>query len=107
MSARQVIANYEALSALTHRMRETAEEGQWETLIGIERERSTLLESIKQLDADTKLDAASSEHKDGLLKSILADDAQTQVSVKAWMDQFQMLMQSTSQELRLLKKYGA
>lgn len=107
MSAPPVIDHYESLLAITLSMREAAAEGQWEALIDIERERSTLLGAIKQLAATTELDAACSQQKDALLKSILAADAQTEKFVKAWMDQLLALMQSTSQEMRLLKEYGS
>lgn len=106
MSAGLVVANYETLAALTLRMREAATSGEWDTLVNIERERSELLAATKPLDAQIKLDPASSQRKDQLLKTILAQDAETQVLVKSWMDQFQMTMQSATQEMRLLKKYG-
>jgi len=107
MSAPQVIANYEALLTLTRLMHEAAAQGQWEPLISIEGERNKLLAEIKVLDAQTRLDTTFSQRKDALLQSILAADAQTRDLVKTWMDQFQITMQSASQEMRLLKKYGA
>ena len=46
MSAPQVIANYEALFALTRQMHEAATQGQWEPLISIEGERNALLRGM-------------------------------------------------------------
>lgn len=107
MRATQVIANYEALSALTGQMRETAIRGDWDALVAIEQQRGKLVAAMKSLDSEAKLDAASRQRKNELITGILADDAEIRNLTLAWMNQFQLDMQSSVQELRLLKEYGA
>jgi len=107
MSATQVIAHYEALSTLTGHMRETALRGDWDALIAIEQQRGKLVAAMKPLDSEARLDAASRQRKNELITGILADDAAIRSLTQAWMDQFRLDMQSSLQELRLLKEYGA
>jgi flagellar protein FliT len=106
MSASQVIAHYESLSALSEQMRGAALRGEWDPLVEIERERSRLVADLKPLDAGAKLDDAAHRRKEELITGILACDAEVRTAVEAWMAQFQLGMQSSIQELRLLKEYG-
>lgn len=107
MSAPRVIANYEALSSLTNQMREAAQRNEWETLITVEQQRTALVEDMKQLDAETSLDANARQRKNELITTVLAQDAEIRTLVQAWMSECELSMQSNSQELRLLRKYGA
>jgi flagellar protein FliT len=107
MSASQVIANYESLSALTGQMREAAVHEEWDQLIGIEQQRGKLVDAMKPLDAQVTLDEAARQRKDQLITEILAGDAEIRNLTQAWMGQLQLNMQSCLQELRLLKEYGA
>ena len=106
-SASQVIANYESLSALTGQMREAAAHGEWDQLIGIEQQRGKLVAIMKPLDAEVELDEAARQRKNELINQVLAGDGEIRNLTQAWMGQLQLSMQSNSQELRLLKKYGA
>lgn len=107
MSASLVLANYEALAALTRQIHESAMRCDWERLISIGQERSRLVEAMKPLDAKTTLDGATLDRKNLLITEILAADTEICDAVQSWMDQFQLGMQSSLQELRLLKEYGA
>jgi flagellar protein FliT len=107
MSASQVIANYESLSALTRQMRRAAAHEEWDQLINIEQQRGKLVAAMKPLDAEAKLDEAARQRKNQLITKVLADDAEIRSLAQAWMGQLQLSMQSNLQELRLLKEYGA
>jgi flagellar protein FliT len=106
VSAAQVIANYEALSALTGQMRDAAVRGEWGPLISIEQERSKLVAAMKPHDAKVQLDEAASRRKDQLINEVLAHDAEIRNLVEAWMSELQLSRQSNLQELRLLREYG-
>lgn len=107
MDSSQVIANYEALSALTGQMREAAVDGEWDRLISIEQQCGELVITMKKLDVEATLDEAARRHKKQLINKILADDAEIRSRVQAWMSQLQLSMQSNRQEQRLLQAYGA
>lgn len=106
MSATAVIAHYEALARLTARMHETALRGEWESLLASEQQRSELVAAIRPLDAATRLDAATQQHKNALIAQVLASDAEIRALVRTWMEECDLSMESTLQELRLLRKYG-
>lgn len=107
MSAAKVIANYESLAAFTGQMIEAARKGEWDTLVGIEQQRSTLVSTMKLLDAATLLDEPTRQHKKRLIETILTQDAEIRTLVQAWMGEHELSMQSNAQELRLLREYGA
>lgn len=102
-----VIANYEALAALTGQMHAAAARGEWDALVAIERQRSELIVAMKPLDAATALDDAARQRKQALIESVLAQDAEIRARVEAWMGEHELSMQSNRQELRLLREYGA
>jgi len=106
MSTTQVIANYEALAALTGQMRELASRNDWDALIRIGEERGKLVAAVKPLDATARLDAAARHRKDELIEEILSRDAEIRTAAQAWMAQFQLDIKSSTQELRLMKGYG-
>lgn len=107
MSAAEIISNYASLRALTGRMREAAERGDWEPMIEIGQERDSLLEATKPLDAGIDLDDTDRQRKNALIGEILADEGRIRALVEDWMAQFQLDMRSSAQEMRLLKGYGA
>jgi flagellar protein FliT len=106
MSAAQVIANYELLSALTVQMRNAAQQGAWDQLISIESQRTALLADMKPVDAVAELDEAAHRRKVQLIEKILADDAQTRNYTQVWMSQLQLNIDSNSTEQRLRQAYG-
>jgi flagellar protein FliT len=107
MNTTQVIANYEALLALTGQMRVAAMDGEWDQLVEIEQQRGDLIAAIKPVDAEVALDMDARQQRDQIIHKILTDDAEIRSRVQAWMGQLQLSMQSNRQEQRLLQAYGA
>jgi Spy/CpxP family protein refolding chaperone len=107
MNAVQVVKDFESLCALTKKMREAADHGEWDKLLELERQSSQLVERMKANDEDTALDETSRQRVVQLIRSSLADDAEVRNKTKIWMAQLQKLMQSNQQSLRLNKAYGA
>lgn len=106
MNPTQAIANYEYLSALTGQMREAAEQGEWDQLIGLEPQCSDLLATMQQVDAEAELDEATRQYKIELINKILADDTEVRKHTQIWMSELQRAMQSNRQEQRLQHAYG-
>jgi flagellar protein FliT len=106
MSAPQVIANYETLSALTRQMTVAAKEGEWEHLIDLEQQCSHQVAVMKPLDASSTLDEPDRQNKIRLIKEILANDAEIRNRTQTWMTQLQHILQSNQQEQRLQRAYG-
>lgn len=106
MGDSQVIANYEALSALTGRMQEAAVHGEWDLLVDLEQQCRQRVAAMKQADASATLDEPSRRRKVQIIKNILAQDADIRSRTAAWMEQLQRIMQSNRQEQRLQQTYG-
>ena len=106
MGSAQAIANYELLSTLTGQMREAAEQGEWDQLVGIEHQCSELVATMKRVDAEVKLDEAAHQRKNQLIAKIMADDTEIRNLTHIWMGQLQLNMQSNRQEQLLLHAYG-
>lgn len=105
MDAPQVISNYESLSEIMGQMREAANHGEWDKLIGLEDHCSKHVETMKPVDATVKLDEAARQRKISLIKKIMADDAEIRNRTEVWMEQLQRIMSSNLQEQRLQKRY--
>lgn len=106
MSAAQVIANYELFALTTAQMRAAAEHSEWELLISIESQRTTLLAQMKPLDATVVLDPMAQQRKAQLIEKILADDIEIRNLTQTWMRQLQLNIDSNSNELRVRQAYG-
>lgn len=106
MSAAQVIANYELFALTTAQMRAAAERGEWEVLISIESQRTTLLAQMKPLDVTVVLDPMAQQRKAQLIEKILADDIEISNLTQTWMNQLQLNIDSNSNELRVRQAYG-
>jgi len=91
---------------LTGQMREAAERGEWDALISIEQQCSTLVAAMKPIDAEVTLDEVARQRKLELITKILADDAEIRNYTQIWMRQLQLSMQSNRQEQLLLHAYG-
>ncbi|MGC2166131.1 MAG: flagellar protein FliT [Gallionella sp.] len=107
MTANQVIANYESLSALTAQMREAAVQEDWDRLVSIEKRCSQQVDAMKSADAVSVLDESARQRKIQLIKTILADDAAIRNCTETWIGQLQRIMQSSQQTRRLQQAYGA
>jgi flagellar protein FliT len=107
MGSHQVIAVYEALSALTEQMHEAAIRGEWDHLVDLEQQCRRKVAAIMPLDAASTLDEPSRQQKALLIKKILAHDADIRSRAQAWMGQLQNIMHSNRQEQRLQQAYGA
>jgi flagellar protein FliT len=107
MNTRQVIEDYESLSALTHKMRIAAEQGEWDKVLVLEPQCERCIASLQSADELSLLDETSQPHKVELINKILADDAEIRQRTATWMSQLQRIMQSNRQEQKINQAYGA
>lgn len=106
MSNFDIISQYESLSDLTSQMRDAAVQGEWDKLANIQLLCSRQVAAMRPVDTNTALDDFNRQRKIWLIKKILADDAEIRSHTEVWMVQLQRIMQSNSQERRLLQAYG-
>jgi flagellar protein FliT len=101
-----VIEKYEALAAITAKMREAAVQDEWDTLIELEEQSTAQVAELKTLDL-APINEATRLRKVALIKQILADDAVIRSKMEPWMAQLQRIMDSARSEDRLQKAYTA
>lgn len=77
---------YEALSSISGDMVNTAEAGDWDRLIELERKVARLRNRISVEDAQTRLTEPERERKVHLIKRILADDRKVRSFTEPWME---------------------
>ena len=98
---------YENALALTRAMLEAAQKSDWERLVQVERERTGVINELRELDRDPARDAADRERKTALLREIMRLDEQIEILTQDWMRELRDVLGSINAEERLARTYGA
>jgi dGTP triphosphohydrolase len=101
-----IMQRYEKALELTRSMLDAAQKSDWERLLGLERERTTLIDELRDLDRDPNRDARERERKRTLLCEIMQFDEQIEILTKDWMRELREVLSSISAEQRLSRTYG-
>lgn len=99
-----IVEEYQQLSAITGKMREAADAGDWEQLIALEKRCAQQVAEIKPHDAMPG-DEQSRQQKVALIKKMLADDKAIRARTEPWMRQLEQIMKSARSEQRLRQTY--
>jgi len=100
------LEDYEYLSNLTGQMRGAAEQGEWDNLVGLEKQCSERVQVMKAQPTQAEIDEEARLRKVAMIKKILADDAAIRNKTEVWMDQLQRIMHSARSEQRLKQAYS-
>lgn len=107
MNGELILAEYEQIAALTHRMLEAARKSEWDALVALERDCGRHFARVMSNPYD---DAAGDEHyrrrKAALIHRILDEDAEIRLLVEPWLRQLSSLVGSTRQQAQLQRAYG-
>ena len=101
-----IMQRYEKALELTRSMLDAAQKSDWERLLGLERERTTVIDELRNLDRDPNRDARERERKRTLLCEIMQFDEQIEILTKDWMRELREVLSSISAEQRLSRTYG-
>ena len=101
-----IMQHYEKALALTRDMLEAAQKSDWERLMGLERERATLIDRLRDLDREPSTDTRERERKRDLLRDIMQRDEQIEILTRDWMRERREVLGSISAEQRLSRTYG-
>jgi hypothetical protein len=101
-----IMQRYEQALALTRGMLEAAQKSEWDRLVGLERERATLIDQLRDLDRDPSRDTHERERKRTLLREIMQSDEQIEILTQDWMRELREVLSSISAEQRLSRTYG-
>lgn len=108
MEAREMIAVYEELLALSARMLESARDGDWDGLVALEAECRSRVSRLRALgDAPPPLSPREDARKTDIVRRVLADDAEIRRLTEPWMNELEQMIGNARNQRRLLHSYGA
>jgi flagellar protein FliT len=101
-----LLSTYDALSVTTGRMLAAARSGDWDRLISLERDCTSLVARLAALEAEASLPMSLREHKIALIRKLLADDAAIRDITEPYMKRLENMLGANRREQRLLGTYG-
>jgi hypothetical protein len=99
--------HYERALELTHAMLEAAQKSDWNRLVGLEKERTTLVDRLRELDVDPARDTRTRERKRHLIQDIMQCDEQIEILTQDWMRELREVLGSINAEQKLSRTYGS
>lgn len=91
---------------LSRKMLDHARAGQWQTVTACERERSGIVERLKQQQDRAQLSASEQEAEAQLIRDILAADAEVRTLTDSWFGELHAEMRSIGTGFKLNQAYG-
>lgn len=105
------LALYKNMCELSAQMVVAARDNDWELLTGLEHQVAGLRDRLAVNDEDGSvtepLNAHQREQKIGMIRQILADDAEVRRHTEPWMQNVQQFLGSQRQNRRVQQAYGA
>jgi flagellar protein FliT len=105
VNSADLIKEFEAIWRLTQKMREAANQGEWDQLIELEQTRAALTDALMKQDGEGKWGREEQVQKDELIRKILAADDEIKSLTESWMGELQEMLGSIGIEKKLSKAY--
>ncbi len=100
-----ILATYEAIARQTTQMLAAARAGEWDSLVGLERDCSGLFARLFTGDGDQPRSAEFQQRKAQLIRDVLDDDAEIRLLVEPWLAQLSALLSHSGHQRRLAQAY--
>lgn len=100
-------ATYKRMLAVSQGMLAAAEEEEWDRLIVLEQERSSIVESLQMALDLVPDDQQERDLLIALIKEIQACDEKVRPMILSWMAELRSMFESAGNELKLGKQYGS
>lgn len=107
MNEENLLTAYQDISALTQRMLAAARQGEWDTLIELERECSVHFSCLASHDDGRARSPDFQRRKAQIIHGVLDDDAQIRLLVEPWLAQLSDLIAHSGRQRRLGQAYGS
>jgi Flagellar protein FliT len=107
VSSGPILQRYERALELTRAMLAAAQRSDWDGLVPLEKERSALIDQLRDLDVDPGRDATARDLKRQLILDIMQYDEQIEVLTQDWMRELREVLSSISAEQKLSRTYGS
>ncbi len=104
---KQIVERYTRMADASHRMLSAAREDDWDTVGEVEKECATLIAELAQMGDLAPSDPGLRQQKLGLMKRVLADDAEIRVLSQPWLKKLDALLRSPATVARLDRVYGS
>ena len=99
-----MLACYESMRELSHRMLEATRHGRWDAVAEGEREAAALVDKLRAFgDPGTCLDAAGRRRRFEILQEVLADDAEMRNVAHPWLRAFDVTLEIGRARPRLVR----
>lgn len=107
INSQEIIALYEAVSAITDQMLAAARSADWDKLVELEERCASHVQILRENEPPQPLTGGLRERKVQIIHKILADDREIRNLTEPWMAQLAALMNSAGTERKLSNAYGA
>ncbi len=105
MHSAQIITLYEEMLAITGKMLVTAQKGDWETLIILEKECQKLTKKLIQNSSEPELSNALQRKKAKIIRQVLNDNAEIKSITEPRMKELQEILDTTGHKRHLQRAY--
>ena len=102
----QIVERYTRMADASQRMLCAAREGDWDKVCEVEQECTSLIAELSRMGDLAPTDPELRQQKLGLMKRVLADDAEIRVLSQPWLRKLDALMRSPETVARLDRAYG-
>ncbi len=104
---RTIVDRYQRMADASRRMLSAARMDDWDAVCAAEKECATLIAELSKLGDLSPSDPALRQQKLGLMKRVLADDAEIRQLTQPWMRKLEDMMRTTGNAVQLGRAYGA
>ena len=101
----QALAVYGSIAELSGAMVGAAQRGDWDRLVELEQDCHRLIEKLKGPEPALLADPQFRQRKAGILRKVLADDAEVRRFTEPWMTRLEIYLGSSHQAKRLHSAY--
>lgn len=108
---RQIVERYQRMADASRRMLDAARSDQWDTVCAIEAECATLIAELSKMGDLAPTDPQLRQQKLGLMRRVLADDAEIRLLSQPWLRKLDALIKRPESDSldavnRLERAYG-
>jgi len=107
MDNQKILSIYQDIAEITDQMLLVARNGDWDSLITLEKQCATHIGTLKASDQIAPLSEMARQKKIGIIKKILADDHQIRAITEPRLIELSALIGHSSTEFRLHQTYSA
>jgi flagellar protein FliT len=107
MDNQEIISLYEGVAEITDQMLLAARNGDWDSLVNLEKICAGHITTLSARDKIAPLSETARQKKIGIIKKILADDHQIRVITEPRLTELSALISNSGTERKLQQAYSA